>query len=108
MDIEGYLRLGYMVSLLLLGLVVLYRNFRLAKYIFKHYPEEGKVIRSDVGKWYPWCEGQIIKRKLIKERSDSDIELAHRAKQAKLSSTYFLLWFLLGIIELIITILFFS
>lgn len=67
-----------------------YLQERLKKYIDRHYPEEGKIIRSHQWQSYPWSTQARTLRALVKKERANDPELAHRATKAKHSIIYLL------------------
>ena len=95
MDTIGYLILVCMGVLVLLVIRGKYIEEQLKRYIDRHYPEEGKYIRSHEGDWYPWAKWGKVMRELIKKHGISDVELAQRAKKLNRSSIHFLVWLVL-------------
>jgi hypothetical protein len=96
--ITEHLPLFYMVVLLflLLRLIYLYECF--VRFVYEHYPKEGEIVRKYQYQCYPWSKGQKALRALVREKGDSDDELAKRAKKVKHSRGAFLTWFALGLL----------
>jgi hypothetical protein len=92
MDITGYLTLFYMGIGILLGFWCFYLDQRLKRHVDIKYPEESRVIRSYEWQWYPWSAGRRSLRELIIKQSSNDPELEFRARKAKLSVMYIIIW----------------
>jgi len=67
-----------------------YLQERLKKYVDRHYPEDGKIIRSHQWQNYPWSTQARTLRALVKREFANDPELAERATKAKRSIIYLL------------------
>lgn len=71
---------------------VWYQNQHLKKYVDRHYPEEGKIVRLYEWQWYPWSVGHRTLMALIKKERANDPELARRARNTKRAVIYFIAW----------------
>lgn len=89
---------GYALFGILLLCRMVYLKARLFRYVYRQYPEQGKVIRSYAGsRRHGYMLHKTLKA-LIEQHSTSDTELARMAKTATRSSMYFLVWFVLALI----------
>jgi len=92
MDMDTFLVFTYGGVAIALLLRAGWLDEKLKRYIDKHYPEEGKVIRSYQWQWYPWSVGRRTLRTLIRKQCANDPELVRRARKAKRAVIYFIAW----------------
>lgn len=69
-----------------------YHDQRLKRYVDRHYPEEGKIVRSHEWQMYPWSVGHRTLMALIKKERANDPELACLARKRRRSVIYFIAW----------------
>jgi len=85
---------GYVFGVVALFLLLraAYHDQRLKRYVDRHYPEEGKIVRSYELQWYPWSVGYRTLRALIKKQSANDPELARLARKRIRAIIHFIVW----------------
>ena len=92
MDMDTFLVFAYGG----VGIVLLFRagflDERLKRYVDRHYPEDGKIVRSYEWQWYPWSVGRSTLRALIKKQRANDPELVRLARKAKRAVIYIIAW----------------
>lgn len=92
MDIIGYFVFGYMLAGIILVSIGIYFSLKFYGYVYRQYPEEGKVIRSYAWQRYPGSMFHKKLKALIARYRISDAELARRARRARWSAMCFLAW----------------
>ena len=95
MDIDTFLTYVYVSVWIFLAAKYMYHDKRLKKYIYRHYPEEGKVIRLYEWQLYPWSVGRRTLWTLVKKECNNDPELARLARKVKHSVIYILVFFII-------------
>jgi hypothetical protein len=100
MNIVGWLLAGYIGLGIIMGLVCRCLTVHLLNYIYRCYPEEGKVIRAYAWQRYPGSMFDKAVKALIAKHGAEDAELAQRARKMRRGAMCFSVWFsvcLLGI-----------
>ena len=85
-----------------------YLDEQLKQHVDKKYPEEGENIRSYEWQMYPRSVGQKHLIGLIKQHSDTDPELAHRAQKVRHSIIYSFTWFIVFLLVFASFVIYYS